>query len=216
MMSFREKRKQSENIDPRLNRPTEVPADYLRMVSEVFHGNFEEGLKAYAKRRKNPRFEASGALYLDEVVLSMTLADDDSIAATTVHVSADFDPTASAPKAEDLLAACVDAAGALFGQILDPKAKNFEERIDKLSQDALSELVDTPGLDLPFEWTEVQIDKKRLFLKIDKSNPLIESMTERWLDQNDPDRREKREQDQEEAEARFITGKKTGNGHTEH
>src|SRR4051812_33052638 len=87
-----------------------LPFDYLKLVNEVFTTNFNGGLEALKKvKPAKPRFEATGTVYPDEVILCVTLMHEGEIAATSVYASTDFDPKASAPTVQDLLAACVDA-----------------------------------------------------------------------------------------------------------
>src|SRR4051794_22159178 len=90
-------------------KPTPLPVDYLRMVSTVFTTNFDAPLKAFAKLKEQPvRFEASGNVYGDKIVLCVSLHTAGELAATSVYASSDFDPKASSPTVQDLLGACVD------------------------------------------------------------------------------------------------------------
>jgi hypothetical protein len=187
-------------------RSSHLPVDYLQMVQEVFTSNFDEGLgKLRALREsqtgKHPveiEFEASGSVYPDELVLSVSIIEKDQLAATTVHASADFDPKASSPTIQDLLSTCVDAIGSVYTQLLDPANS---ERLEQLTSESLSALED-----IPFQWTETTVEKRKLFLKVDKSNPRLDQMADDWLSKNDPDFEERQKAEQAETEKLFVTG----------
>lgn len=158
-------------------KPTSLPQDYLKMTQEVFTLHFQEGLKALAALKAHPYFEVTGQIYPDEVLLCVSLHHEGTISATTVYASCDFDPLASSPTLEELLARCVDAAGFLFGQLLDPK---HPEKLGELVQDSLSALKD-----VPFQWAKMEMNSHTVFIKIDKSNPKIDQMTDDWLTKKD-------------------------------
>ena len=147
------------------------------MVVEVFHANFDAGLKLIEKNSGNKTaFEARAEVFSNEVVLAVTLAQAGKLAATTVYASCDFDPQASAPTVQDLLSACVDAAGTFFGNHMDGSV-----RTEQLLDQSVSALEDAP-----FDWTPVQIEKFQIFLRVDKSNPGLENLADDWLAKNDP------------------------------
>ncbi len=184
-----------------------LPVDYTKVVRDVFATNFDAGLKAYDKLHDTQSsFEISGGIYVDEVVLCVslhsTLNGKEQLAATSVWSSSDFDPTASSPTAQDLLAACVDAAGAIYSQLLDPKNKAALEALGDESLSALS--------DVPFEWTPMNVERFRVYLRVDKANPKLDQMADEWLDQNDPERKEREAREHEETEKLFVTGPKKG------
>ena len=146
------------------------------MVVEVFHANFDAGLKLIEKNSGNKTaFEARAEVFSNEVVLAVTLAQAGKLAATTVYASCDFDPQASAPTVQDLLSACVDAAGTFFGNHMDGSV-----RTEQLLDQSVSALEDAP-----FDWTPVQIEKFQIFLRVDKSNPGLENLADDWLAKTD-------------------------------
>jgi hypothetical protein len=184
---------------------TPLPVDYIKMVTEVFTSNFDGGLQALTQASEGRAFfEASGAVYADEVVLCLSLQEEGQLAATTVYASSDFDPKASAPTVQDLLSACVDAVGALYAQLLDT---NHPDRIEQLASHSLSAM---DGV--PFHWSEVRIDRYRIYMKVDKANPKLESEADEWLSKNDPDLKKLEEQNEEDAKNLFVTGPKKGSG----
>ncbi len=193
-----------------------IPADYAKMVTEVFNANFDHGLKKLAKMKKSPpRFVVSGAVYLDEIVLSISLLIGKELAATTVHGSVDFDPRASSPSVQDLLGVCVDAIGTVFSPLLS----TGDEQLVTLADEPLAALQG-----VPFDWTRIEIEKSRVFVKIDKSNPELDQMADAWLQKNDPKFKEHQELEEAETEKLFVTGEeqkakitgKRGGGGTVH
>lgn len=200
-----ESRKNAAKPTSRLSRSAELPLDYTRNVRDVYATNFEEGLKLLKTFQKvNNSFDVRGAVFPDEIVLSVSLVSDKQISATTVHCSMDFDPKASSPSAQDLLNVCVDAVGSIFGMLLDPAKP---EAIEKLASGSLGSVED-----LPFEWTKIEFDNRRVWILADKSNPNLDEMTDKWLAENDPALHS--EEDEYEAETKdlFVTGAKAKKG----
>ncbi|MCM2277573.1 MAG: hypothetical protein NDJ89_05805 [Oligoflexia bacterium] len=189
-----------ENRKNAPGRSSPLPLDYLRMVSEVFTTNFDEGLRAFAKIANKPRFEARGDIHLTEIVLCVSLHQEGQLAATSVYASSDYDPRASVPTIEELLAACVDAIATVYQQLLVP---GDVKRLEHLADESLSALEN-----VPFEWTPVQVEKFRIHIKADKANPALDEMTEDWLAKNDPQYRKRAEEAEEATKSRFFTGPK--------
>lgn len=175
-----------------------LPHDYLEMVEEVFTNHFETGLKAYQEIRPKSEFSATGAVFADEVVLAVSLVTEGHLAATTLYASADFDPKASAPTAQDLLAACIDALGSVWDSLLNSENP---ETLKNLADESLSALEEAP-----FDWTSVDSNQRKIWVKIDKSNPWIDQMAEDWLKKHDPEFTKSTEEEQAETEKLFVTG----------
>lgn len=180
-------------------KPNELPVDYLKMVAEVFSTHFGSVLEEAHAKGMSLVFEASGGLYANETLLTVALTQKDELGAMAIHVSTDFDPKASHPTAEELLQLSVDAAGDVLQTLLDhPQNK------EALLSGVLSEIEDAP-----FEWTAVEVSKKRVFVRLDRTNPRIEKMTDDWLEKNDPDLKANRDSEEKETEALFVTGAPT-------
>jgi hypothetical protein len=201
-----ESRKNNVKTSTRLSRAAELPLDFTKIVREVYTTNFSDGLKILKKHQKaKSAFDVRGAIFTDEIVLGISLITDGAMAATTIHCSLDFDPTASTPTAQDLLNICVDAIGSLYATVLDPSKA---ERIQLLADGALSEIPE-----FPLEWTKVEFDGRRVWLLVDKSNPTLDEMTDKWLAENDPEIEAEEDEHDEETADLFMTGKtKTGRG----
>ncbi len=190
---------------PSPEKSSPLPHDFLKMVTEVFTTNFASGLDALGKIKPGPKFEAGGAVYPDEIILSVTVAHGDELAATTVYASTDFDPRASSPTVQDLLGACVDAVASVYDLFFDGSKP---ERLKQMAEESLSAFED-----IPFEWTGVEINKRTIQVKVDKSNPRLDQMTDDWLAKNDPKAEEHRKAEAEEMEQLFVRGPKNrGNG----
>lgn len=180
---------------------SELPLDYTKMVIEVFSNAYEKGLKALEKHTNaKPHLIVSGRIYTNEIVLAVSLTLAKSIGATTVYASTDFDAAASAPTAQDLLSLCVDAVGAVFQELLqDPTP----ESLNALTSSALSEIEN-----VPFEWTPIDIDKRTLYVKLDKAHIALEKMADEWLKKHDPELARQLAEDEEETENQIVVGPK--------
>ncbi len=167
-----------------IGKATPLPPDYLKLVSEVFTTNFDGALKALNKLGiHGVSFEAMGEIYSTEVTLCISITQKGKLSATSVHASCDFDPKASSPTVEDLLSSCVDAIGSLYGTLLEP---SHSERLEAmLAENTLSVLEN-----IPFNWTPIEVDRHRVFLKLDKTNPGLESMADEWLTQKAPKKKD--------------------------
>jgi hypothetical protein len=195
-----ESRKNTVKSSSRLSRAADLPVDFTKIVREVYTTNFAEGLKILEKYRKaGNSFEVRGSIFTDEIVLGVSLVTEGAMPATTIYCSVDFDPTASAPTAQELLNICVDAVGSLYGTLLDVKRP---ERIEQLAAGSLSAFEE-----IPFEWTKIEFDGRRVWLLVDKSNPTLDEMTDKWLAENDPDSASAEDEYEEETEDLFRTGK---------
>ncbi len=180
--------------------PSLLPHEYLKMISEVFSSHFDQGLKIYEKINPEAYFVAHGKVFSNEIVLSISLTHPHRLSATTLYASVDFDPKASSPTLQDLLSACVDALEAGFSVFLNPEDPGI---IYQLAEESLSPLENAP-----FDWTLTESHQKQVFIKIDKSNPALDFMTEKWLQKNDPELEELELKNEKEMEKLFITGPK--------
>lgn len=177
-----------------------LPVDYLKLVEQTFATHFAEGLKALSKIRPQAGFRGSGVIYPDEILLCLAVIFGKELSATSVYASVDFDPKANQPTAEQLLGVCVDALASFFQKYLDPKEKEWIEAFADSSLGSFEEI--------PFEWTAVEIEKRQVFLRVDKGNPEIEELTDSWLEKNDPELKDQQIKDDEKAESRFLLGPK--------
>ncbi|MBI4924546.1 MAG: hypothetical protein HY843_01365 [Bdellovibrio sp.] len=195
--------------DPK-TKSSQLPHDYLKMVKELYTTHFDSGLKTLAKLKTESWFEVTGEIFTNEIVLCISLHHKGQLSATSVYASSDFDPTASAPNIQDILGACVDAIGAVYEPWLssddtpDDTPDDTGDKLCFLTDIALA--ADAKGI--PSQWTRVEIDKKNIYVKLDKSNPVLDKITENWLVNNDPELKEKNKQEEQKSEDLFITGKK--------
>lgn len=184
-------------------RTSGLPVDYLTMVTDVFTTNFDSVIKAISKTAgAGVHFEVNGSVFPDEIVLAVSLIIEGHLAATTVYASIDFDPKASAPTAQDLLAVCVDAAGAVFVKLTED-----QKAIEGLIQESLSAMKE-----IPFDWTPIEVERQRIHVKVDKANPKLDQLADDWLNRHDPEFQERQAKEQAETEKLFFTGPKSGSG----
>jgi hypothetical protein len=191
------------NLEAKRSSP--LPSDYLAMVTEVFATNFDDGIKKLTKLTKEKvHFDASGAIYPEEIILCVTLLQEKKLNASTVYASVDFDPKASSPTIQELLPLCVDAIGAVFQPLLTSKDPEIYDQLVSSSLSALD--------NIPFEWTKLQVENKRVYVKMNKANPLLENMADDWLKKHDPKLKDMEEEEEEQVKSLFITGPKKGSG----
>lgn len=188
-----------ENRIPTTQKSSPLPVDFLSMVRDVFTAHFDEGLQAFGQLQgATAHFEAHGAIYPAEILLTVSLVTEGQLAATTVGASVDFDPRASLPTAQDLLNLCVDAASGVFQNLLD--AKN-PQKLEQLASESLSALEE-----VPFEWTSVDVEKRKVFVRLDKSNPKLDTMADDWLATHDPELKKQKDEEHQATEGLFVTG----------
>lgn len=168
-----------------------LPKEYLKMVEDVFEKNFIDGLKVLGQHLNKPKFHSSGKIYQDELQLCVSVISEGEIAATSVHASCDYDSKANQPTVNDRLADCVDAIGIIWANLLDT---DKPEAIEELSARSLTAMEN-----IPFEWTKLEVNKRKIYVCVDKTNPALENITEDWLKKNDP-----HYQDPTDAEAEAV------------
>lgn len=183
-----------------VSKSSPLPKDYLQMVEEVFTSHFDAGLKALSKIKPAPYFEVRGEIFSDEIIMSISLTHPNELAATTVYASCDFQPKGDTSNIQELLSACVDAAGAVLENLL---ADTQSETIQHLANGSFVSLEN-----VPFEWTPIEMSQRQVYVKLDKSNPKLEELTEEWLSKNDPQHLKNQEEEQKETEKLFMTGPK--------
>jgi hypothetical protein len=166
------------------------------MVEEVFTANFSEAITKL-DLKPAPTFVSGGDVYADEIVVRVSLVQEGRLAGTTVHASSDFDPKASAPKIEDLLSLCVDALGEVFGGLF--------EAPEALLSASMGEVAG-----LPLEWTEVTQSKRKIFVRVDKSNLVLDQAADDWLAKHDPEHKRSERKSEQEAEKLFVLPPKAG------
>ena len=161
-------------------KPVELPIDFLKIVEETMNETLASGLEALKKHHSICDLKAHGALYSNEVLMAITISHgEQSLIATTVYASADFNPVMQEPGIEVILNECLDSAGAILTHYLDPK---HPHRISEFASATIGSLEEAP-----FEWTKVDETKVTVYVKIDKSNPALESLADEWLRNNDPE-----------------------------
>ncbi len=201
-----EKRKNPEQFisKPKTKSTTDLPVDFTKMVCEVLTKHYKTSLDLIESDiGERPSFSVSGNIFGDEIVMSVSLGLASAMAHTTLHISSDFDPKASFPSAQDLLAVSVDAAGAWYESYLGDQ-DTTKERRDALT--AVSLAAFEPFGDVPYDWAEIEVEKRKVFLKLDKSNSSLEAAADHWLAAHDPDYQKEEMQEEIEVQSKFVTG----------
>jgi len=172
-------------------KPADLPIDYLKIVEETFAETHKKGLDILKTIHPICEIKAGGAIYADEVLLAITISHGtQSLIATTVYASADFNPLMPEPGIELVLSECLDSVGTVLEHYLDPA---YPERIAQLADAPISALEEAP-----FEWTKMEESKVTTWVKIDKANPALEALAEEWLIKNDPNYSELDEKEEAE------------------
>lgn len=155
----------------------EVPHDYLKLFRETLDRTFGPALKDLAKFRRGPKFEVWGQLYPDEALMMVSLGFEEGTAATTLFASVDFDSKKDAKAAamEKALSRCVDCLGDLLAMYLDRSQPEVMEQFVAESLGALE--------NAPFDWSPIQRDGGKVFVKIDKTNLALEAEAARLLEE---------------------------------
>jgi hypothetical protein len=178
------------------SRSSALPTDYLKMVEEVFTTNFSEQVSTLALEPA-PTFVSGGEVYADEIVVRVALVQEGRLAGTTAHASSDFDPKASSPKIEDLLSLCVDALGEVFGGLFETPSALLSGSMGEVEG-------------LPLEWTQVDVSKRKIFVRVDKSNPVLDDAADAWLAKHDPEHARGVKESDQAAEELFVLPPKQG------
>lgn len=154
-------------------KPVDLPKDFLKILTETFNEKFVIGLKMLEKTLKNPKFISSGKIFPSEMVVGVTLTSEGTTVGNTVWSSIDFDPSQKKPTPAEALNICADVAAAVMTQLF--------ETPDVFNAQSLT-VIDN----VPFDWTLIEWEKSKVFVKFDKSNPVIDKIAEDWLKKNDP------------------------------
>jgi hypothetical protein len=102
----------------------------------------------------------------------------------------------------------VDALGALIPQVL---VAGNEEKLRVLLEGTMS-----AHENIPFDWTSLEVERHRVFVKMDASNPSLDQMADEWLAKNDPQAGKREKEEQEETSKLFVTGPKKPGSETVH
>jgi hypothetical protein len=187
-----------EGRKPSLSKPSPLPVDYLKMVTEVFQTHFDGEIKLYLELKPKTEFMVRGAICADEIWIAVSLVTEGQLSAPTVYASSDFDPKASSPTAQDLLSACVDSAASVFGSILD---ESRPETVRLLAEDS-SAVMDQ----FPISWAPMEVNQREIFVRLDRTNPMLENITDEWLSKNDPETAQLEKETEDQVKDLFFTG----------
>jgi hypothetical protein len=196
-----------EHRKPTATKYSLLPHDYLKMVTDTFSTHFHSGMDAYRHFTHLPFFAAFGEVGTQEIILAVSLMSKEQIAATTVYASVDYDPKASSPTIQDLLPACVDAVANVFEALLIAEQPKL---LAQLADESLSALEG-----VAFEWTEVDSNRHRVYVKIDKTNLALEGLADEWLGQHDEALKQMKQDEENETKKLFVTGPKRNPSDTE-
>lgn len=188
---------------PQSKKATNLPQDFLRAVSELFNNQFK-------KERDGAEFLIYGAMYMNEVVLCVSLTHPKTLNAGTMFTSMDLQKgVAENPdQVTEKLKSMVDISASWFGQcFVDSKEKGVLAILEAIR--------DQPDL-----WQEVTWEKEKLFVRLNRENRALENAADRFLQEKgfDPNEEELTEAELEAAldddsEGEGFGGPGNGSGH---
>lgn len=183
----------------RLTKSSDLPIDYIKMAKEALENHFSEALEHIQKEFKvSFSWELGGRIFSDEIVLFASLIPSSGLVATTGYCSIDFDPKATKPNAEDCLALCLDGLGDLMEVLLNSE--------DGKMRPALFESSSATFEKMPLEWAEFEVQKKIVYLKMDRMNPKLDQEATEWLKKHDPMMTHEEDEFEESASELFVKG----------
>ncbi len=187
-----------ERRNTSITKPSLLPMDYLKMVTEIFSSHFDAELKAISPFIPSPYFETKGIVHSNEIILAVSLVGKEQLSASTIYASSDFDPQAATPTAQEILSTCIDGIATLFGSLLSIE---HPEILLQLAEKPLSAIEN-----IPFHWTAMETHQRKIYMKLDKTNLHLDQIAEEWLMSHDPDFIEMEANQEKEVENLFITG----------
>jgi hypothetical protein len=143
-------------------KPTTLPKDFLRSVSELFS-------KQFKSKVEGATFLVYGDLYGDEAVLCVSLSHPKSLRAASFHLSSELPKgVAENPeKVTERLKSMVDVAASWFSQCFQSGTG-----LDAV----LAEMADSDP-----NWQEFEWEGNQLFVKLNRDNYALESAASNFL-----------------------------------
>lgn len=185
---------------------TDLPIDFLRLAEETLAENYKDLLESLKEYRNHNQFLASGQIYEDEILFTVTLSHGpDQIHSTTFYASADFTVDQELPKIDDVFAAALNACGSVIDACI-----GTPEKLEALCNGSLSNLEEAP-----LDWTGHVSDGVALHVKVDRTNPILEQMALDLLeDESEPENKEAEQffSDRILAMRKDVSGKGNSNG----
>lgn len=150
-----------------------LPKDYLKLVEDVFNKNFAKNL--LKEKGSKETFIAHGEIFLDELLLAISLRHPGNLRMTTCYASVDFPPPQLKTEAGQPAPSTTETVQVSVNQCVDAIASFFNTFFS-----------DGRPVDYDLEyrqnWTAVDIDKNtRVFLRINRDNPELEEQADALL-----------------------------------
>lgn len=143
-------------------KPGTLPKEFLETVSKLFQEQFE-------KESSGSSFMSYGALYPNEVILCVSLANPKSLAAASMHLSSDLpkDVSENPEKVTERLQTMVDMAASWFAQCFQG-GSGLDAVLEEMRE-------------LDPAWQEVDWEGNTVFVKINKDNYTLERAANDFL-----------------------------------
>jgi hypothetical protein len=145
---------------------TDLPKDFIKAVANLFN-------KQFLKERDDAEFWVYGKLYMNEVLVCVSLSHQKSLRACSFYLSMDLDPAVSAQPEQvtDKIKSMVDVAASWFSQSFS-EAKGKQKGLDVIL-DAMAEM--------EAEWQATKWDNQDLFVKLNRDNHGLEGAANKFL-----------------------------------
>ena len=155
---------------------TKLPAEYLKLVESVFNKNFAKQLLKEKDSREI--FVAHGEMYPDEVMLCISLKNQNTLRMTSCYASVDYPPPqlkteagvpakSTSEHVQLSVSQCVDGAASFFNTFFEEgRPLDFDEEYRQ-------------------SWTAVELEKNlKVYLRINRDNPELELAADEILKQD--------------------------------
>ncbi len=149
-----------------------LPKDYTDLVAKTFEDHFRSKIQ---KTNLKIQVSSQGIISVNEIGLTVSFYVSNELKSISFHASSNYDPKASTPKVEALLAQCLDILGDLVKASL--KKNSLETLLSEYASATLEEL--------PLEWSPTDAKKQSLFVKIDRLHPELEDAADKIIRDHD-------------------------------
>lgn len=145
-------------------KPTSLPTDVLHSVGKLFNEQF-------AKEKEKAEFLVYSQMFMDELLLCISLVDPKSLRAGTIYLSVDL-PKGVVEKPDQVtqkLQKMVDVAASWFAQSFsEGKLQGLPAVLEAMT-------------DMPNTWQDFIWEKETLYVKLNRDNPVLEKQANKFL-----------------------------------
>ena len=165
---------ESETMKPRkkqVKKAEALPKEFIKSVAELFN-------KQFKKERSDATFAVQGALYPDEALLCLGLAEVGRLRAISLYIYINLGKTigVNPEQVTQILKSAMDLAASWFSQC-------FAESEEKGLEAVLAAMDEMDP-----NWQKVTWEKRTVYVRLSGDNQTLESAADRFLRENDPEK----------------------------